>query len=1512
MRPNSSKKISNKQNNNKNSKVSNSNNKTDSYLKDAKHVEKKIIEKYLQKGFESLSVEELAVTLISPTFESEFKRVSGTQWPFENKSKAKERLNYSKFNIQWSVSMNKKSPAAMLKTPFGVLFTLVERGDIQKVTEYFRQNAQYINEIINLVDNNKKSLLHVAAKVGNVEMLLFLISKKLSVYFRDKFLRTPLHLACQFGREVCADELLKAGSQILARDSIGRTCLHYAACSDSTNLVTLILGKEPDLITARDTYGRTPLHYSVWNGTAEQVNIVKKLLGSRAEVDALDEEGMTSLHFAAEAGKGKIIPILLKYGANPFIRDGRTGRTAIELACNDRIREMIIVYTSKDYDPKLSLLKLYGNNFRPGENIENGGEIINDGRRSRSRGKKNKNGGEEKDAMDEKIGNLLQNTYRKKLLELLRAIQLYGVKTMQHMTKPELYSGSWLEKINNANDFFTYINDLSPSEAILSIYNVLYPYSDKLPKSQGEEPDLACFFDLNSNNRENLSNGNRRNLIKYEGNNNMNNNNNDNYFNNSEIQFLKEQIKRLNEKIDDNRNQIETTEMTKLKLQIEKYQTENDILKQQSNNLNNQINTLNENVKNYEIKQQELQKTANTQKDKLIRALNNQLGNLNLEMNILKNDNLNLTQGVALKKNGKYINPKLIDTESPLLNLTLEEEKNVYIFLRLCNKTTKGLYNILLDYDKDNDFYLLKQEFMSVLDYVQLPFEQRDTIIKVSGFDTNMKLSINHIVSCFLNREENKIIKLNQCLFYIVEKLSITKKTVEDLYKELAKKCNNNKLISKNDLIDILKQFLIREQDINGLISNWEYKNNSESINIEDLTNHLKQRENIINDIMDINNEIKFGEPEISNININYNLNDENDIKTKSDNSNDNNYKDSLINYTHQDLDKKLKKSDYQGIQFSKTYNKEIVNSKFTDNNNIDNPIIESNDNNNNNNSYIGNKNSKNNDYNNNAIINSDNNNYNDNNKSQSQIGKEEENENNQNQSNIGKEEENENNQNQSNIGKEEENDDNNYNDFDNQLEEDNNNNDNIISKEEEQNEDGYYNNDNDKNNEALEEEKNNDEESQENDIKSSTKKKKKKSTSKKKKKNKKSKEKLNVNDFIKGELKVQVNNIENVMIPKTISLPCSFSLTCSIDGIDKMLKSREVITEDLRNVKFNWATRIVLKKKTLKDLSSFCNINLSVEQNNKNISLGNCQFAWEKCLYKDNWDKFAVNEFFQILTDRKYKKIPMGNIKILAKFIPFGSKNSNYDKSGKKKKTPTNLNGIAEEPSHNSSISINNKSEIKENINNENENENDNNKIDDNNNNNEDIINNNIDNGNIDNGNIDDENKFNSININKVEEEDKVDINENISEINEIDMDDNEEEENNGNIIMKEFDIEITSVDNKAALISKGYYLYISAVEDGYEQEKVSKSNGNLKNILQRLPYTTNFTVYSYKNNKKLRVYLYIKDEEDNDIGKLPIILSNKETHLEKAAKYTIKTNDENGKYVFFLKIAVNTTEDI
>ena len=249
-----------------------------------------------------------------------------------------------------------------------------------------------------------------------------------------------------------------------------------------------------------------------------------------------------------------------------------------------------------------------------------------------------------------------------------------------------------------------------------------------------------------------------------------------------------------------------------------------------------------------------------------------------------------------------------------------------------------------------------------------------------------------------------------------------------------------------------------------------------------------------------------------------------------------------------------------------------------------------------------------------------------------------------------------------------------------------------------------------------------------------------------------------------------------------------------------------------------------------------------------------------------------------------------MGNIKILAKFIPFGSKNSNYSKFGKKKKTPTNLNGIAEEPSHNSSISVKDNKNVLQEINNDDENNINHNILD--------INNSNIDNGKIENVN-EDENNYHDSEVNKDE------INEESKEENQSEF----YEENQGKNILKEFDLEITSVDKKELLINKGYYLTISAVEDGEEQEKVSKDKGNLKEILKKLPYTTAFSVYSYKKNNRLKIILYLRDEEDNEVGKLPIILSNKESHLEKTGKYEFKVKDK--KYIFFLKITINTVED-
>ena len=96
---------------------------------------------------------------------------------------------------------------------------------------------------------------------------------------------------------------------------------------------------------------------------------------------------------------------------------------------------------------------------------------------------------------------------------------------------------------------------------------MLYPYSDKLPKSQGEEPSLANFFNLNNANNNFSKNDENKKDAFDEFNLEINKNI---HSNNSEIAILKEQIKKLNQKIDESKEKFENAEIAKLKLEVEK------------------------------------------------------------------------------------------------------------------------------------------------------------------------------------------------------------------------------------------------------------------------------------------------------------------------------------------------------------------------------------------------------------------------------------------------------------------------------------------------------------------------------------------------------------------------------------------------------------------------------------------------------------------------------------------------------------------------------------------------------------------------------------------------------------------------------------------------------------------------------------------------------------------------------------------------------------------------------
>ena len=130
--------------------------------------------------------------------------------------------------------------------------------------------------------------------------------------------------------------------------------MHYACCSTCVEQLTILTQHGEDLVHMKDHAGRTPLHYTVFNTMPRQLEMAVKLLNLGADVNALDSDRRTPLHHAAEAGKARLIPLLVQRGATTGTKDSLKGMTPIELACNDHIKELIIVHSSPNYIPKQS------------------------------------------------------------------------------------------------------------------------------------------------------------------------------------------------------------------------------------------------------------------------------------------------------------------------------------------------------------------------------------------------------------------------------------------------------------------------------------------------------------------------------------------------------------------------------------------------------------------------------------------------------------------------------------------------------------------------------------------------------------------------------------------------------------------------------------------------------------------------------------------------------------------------------------------------------------------------------------------------------------------------------------------------------------------------------------------------------------------------------------------------------------------------------------------------------
>ena len=256
---------------------------------------------------------------------------------------------------------------------FTALLFSAQQGDLESAKLLLAAGAD-----VNESSPESGSALVLATASGHQAMALFFLEKRANPNASDRYGITALHYAIQKGLSIVAGvrydpliaylfrpnmtqlvkELLAKGANPNARiakspplpatrklvfSAVGATPFLLAAASYDVNLMRTLLagGADPNLATEENT---TALIFAAGIGeglgqiqdrTAEDeknsMDAVRLLLDLRADVNAFNQSGLTSLHGAAYIGADAIIQLLVERGAKVNVKDN-VGQTPLSIA----------------------------------------------------------------------------------------------------------------------------------------------------------------------------------------------------------------------------------------------------------------------------------------------------------------------------------------------------------------------------------------------------------------------------------------------------------------------------------------------------------------------------------------------------------------------------------------------------------------------------------------------------------------------------------------------------------------------------------------------------------------------------------------------------------------------------------------------------------------------------------------------------------------------------------------------------------------------------------------------------------------------------------------------------------------------------------------------------------------------------------------------------------------------------------------------------------------------------
>ncbi|CAG4942925.1 unnamed protein product [Colias eurytheme] len=239
--------------------------------------------------------------------------------------------------------------ASRIQFSSGIVFLAAcTAGDKDEVQRLLKLGAD-----INTANVDGLTALHQACIDDNFDMVQFLVENGADVNRGDNEGWTPLHATASCGFLSIARYLLENGADVAAVNYDGELAVDIADSDEMEELLQKAIdekgidcekSRSAEVTTLRNDAknwaangyvevrdpktGGTPLHVAAAKG---YVDVAKTLLEDcNAEPDSVDYEGWTPLHAAALWGQKEAAAILLKFGADPNVKN-YSGQTCMDL-----------------------------------------------------------------------------------------------------------------------------------------------------------------------------------------------------------------------------------------------------------------------------------------------------------------------------------------------------------------------------------------------------------------------------------------------------------------------------------------------------------------------------------------------------------------------------------------------------------------------------------------------------------------------------------------------------------------------------------------------------------------------------------------------------------------------------------------------------------------------------------------------------------------------------------------------------------------------------------------------------------------------------------------------------------------------------------------------------------------------------------------------------------------------------------------------------------------------------